>query len=204
MSPSPSPPAPPGYSAQYPTASRHVTAVGGTTLKTASNTRGWTEAVWNGTGPGCSKCDAKPTWQKDTGCADRTIADVPAVADPDTGVAVHQTHGGNGWVVYGGTNVAAPIIARVYTRGGAPSAASLAADPTPTPPARYDVTSGSNGPCKPQLPLHRRCRQRRPDRPGQAKTASAMTRTGPGRAGRQQDRSRSDFALLVRTAGPGS
>ena len=30
----------------------------------------------------------KPTWQTDAGCARRTVADVSAVADPNTGVAV--------------------------------------------------------------------------------------------------------------------
>jgi subtilase family serine protease len=76
-----------GYGAEYPAASKYVTAVGGTRLSTSSTTRGWTESVWRtssaeGTGSGCSAYDTKPAWQTDTGCAKRMIADVSAVADP--------------------------------------------------------------------------------------------------------------------------
>ncbi|MYR85903.1 peptidase S8, partial [Streptomyces sp. SID685] len=34
-----------GYGAEYPAGSQYVTAVGGTALKKASNTRGWSESV---------------------------------------------------------------------------------------------------------------------------------------------------------------
>src|SRR5665647_1441277 len=43
-----------GYGASYPASSSYVTAVGGTHLVTAANTRGWTETVWSGAGAGCS------------------------------------------------------------------------------------------------------------------------------------------------------
>jgi hypothetical protein len=55
--------------------------------------------------------------QKDTGCARRTVADVPAVADPNTGVAVFgPSSRGNrsAWLVFGGTSIAAPLIAGLY------------------------------------------------------------------------------------------
>ncbi|WP_420856331.1 S53 family peptidase, partial [Streptomyces malaysiense] len=47
------------YGAEYPATSQYVTAVGGTALTTASNSRGWSESVWKtssseGTGSGCS------------------------------------------------------------------------------------------------------------------------------------------------------
>src|ERR1700722_2784662 len=35
-----------GYGVEFPAASRYVTAVGGTTLTKASNSRGWTETAW--------------------------------------------------------------------------------------------------------------------------------------------------------------
>ncbi|MFF8789401.1 ATP-binding cassette domain-containing protein [Streptomyces sp. NPDC015125] len=47
---------------------RYVTAVGGTSLKKDSSTRGYSESVWGmsaggeGAGSGCSKYDAKPSW----------------------------------------------------------------------------------------------------------------------------------------------
>ena len=143
------------YGAEYPAASKYVTAVGGTALKTASNARGWTESVWStskteGAGSGCSAYDAKPTWQTDTGCSKRTIADVSAVADPATGVAVYQTYGGSGWDVYGGTSASSPIIASVYADAGTPGASDYPAKyPYQHTTALNDVTSGNNGTCSP-------------------------------------------------------
>ncbi|MDJ0344460.1 subtilase [Streptomyces sp. H10-C2] len=105
--------------------------------------------VWSGAGSGCSKYDAKPTWQKDTGCAKRTVADVSAVADPNTGVAGYDTYGqDNGWEVFGGTSASSPLIAAVYALAGTPSAGSYPASfPYAHPIARFDVVSGSNGSC---------------------------------------------------------
>jgi subtilase family serine protease len=117
-----------GYGVEYPAASRYVTAVGGTSLKTSSTTRGWTDTVWSGAGSGCSTYDAKPSWQKDSGCANRTVADVSAVADPNTGVAVYDTYGqGSGWMVFGGTSASSPLIAATYALAGSPSAGSTPA-----------------------------------------------------------------------------
>lgn len=138
-----------GYGVEYPAASKYVTAVGGTSLTTSSSTRGWTDTVWSGAGSGCSSYDAKPSWQKDTGCANRTVADVSAVADPNTGVAVYDTYGqGTGWMVFGGTSASAPLIAATYALAGAPSAGSYPASfPYAHTSALNDVTSGSNGSC---------------------------------------------------------
>ncbi|MFE9472264.1 S53 family peptidase [Streptomyces griseofuscus] len=145
-----------GYGAEYPAASQYVTSVGGTALSRASNTRGWSESVWNtssteGTGSGCSAYDAKPSWQTDTGCAKRTIADVSAVADPATGVSVYDSYGVTaGFYTFGGTSASSPIIAGVYALAGTPSSGSY---PAKFPYAKAgtsalnDVTSGSNGSC---------------------------------------------------------
>jgi subtilase family serine protease len=140
-----------GYGVEYPAASQYVTSVGGTTLSPASNARGWTESAWSGSGSGCSLYEAKPAWQTDTGCSHRTVADVSAVADPSTGVAVYDTASSDGgWAVYGGTSVASPIIASVYALAGTPAAGSNPASyPYHNPAYLYDVTSGSNGTCSP-------------------------------------------------------
>jgi subtilase family serine protease len=139
-----------GYGVDYPAASQYVTAVGGTSLSRAANSRGWNETVWSGAGSGCSQYDAKPSWQADTGCGKRTVADVSAVADPKTGVAVYQTYGGNGWAVYGGTSVSAPIIASVYALAGTPASGSRPSQyPYQHTGNLFDVTSGSNGSCGP-------------------------------------------------------
>ncbi|WP_020140248.1 S53 family peptidase [Streptomyces sp. 351MFTsu5.1] len=143
------------YGAEYPAASKYVTAVGGTALKTSSTTRGWTETVWKtssteGTGSGCSAYDAKPSWQTDTGCTKRMIADVSAVADPATGVSVYDSYGsdGTGWNTYGGTSASAPIIASVYALAGTPGSSDYPSQyPYEDTAALNDVTSGNNGTC---------------------------------------------------------
>jgi subtilase family serine protease len=143
-----------GYGVEYPAASRDVVAVGGTSLTqlTDTGTRDGSETAWSGTGAGCSAYEAKPTWQHDSGCANRTVADVSAVANPETGVWVYDTFGGgNGWNIYGGTSVAAPIVASLFALAGNPlgSSGSPASYLYSDPSALYDVTSGSDGKCSP-------------------------------------------------------
>jgi hypothetical protein len=142
----------------YPASSTATTAIGGTSLTKDDSPRGWNETVWNsgpgqGTGSGCSGFISKPAWQSvipSAVCPNSAVADVSAVADPTTGVAVYQTTGGAGWAVYGGTSAAAPIVAATY---------ALAGDPAPgSRPASYaygatgnlnDVVNGNNGECTP-------------------------------------------------------
>ncbi|MFD7536971.1 putative Ig domain-containing protein [Streptomyces sp. NPDC059819] len=145
-----------GYGVEYPAASQYVTSVGGTSLSRASNTRGWSESVWGtssggeGAGSGCSAYDPKPSWQKDTGCAKRTVADVSAVADPNTGLAVYDSYQATGWNVYGGTSASSPIIASVYALAGTPAANTVPASyPYAHTSSLNDVTSGANGSCSP-------------------------------------------------------
>src|SRR5207302_6731937 len=87
-----------GFGVEFPASSRYVTAVGGTSLTRSSTTRGWSETVWIGAGSGCSAVIPKPSWQTDTGCGRRMVADVAAVADPNTGVAVYDTYRVGGWL----------------------------------------------------------------------------------------------------------
>jgi len=137
-----------GYGVQFPASSPHVIAVGGTSLKTSTNSRGWVETAWSGAGSGCSTVYAKPSWQLDTGCGKRTVADVSAVADPNTGVAVYAPKKfgtKSGWQVYGGTSVAAPVIAGIYGVNGGP--VTYGSDPYSHTNSIFDVTSGSNGSC---------------------------------------------------------
>jgi subtilase family serine protease len=150
-----------GYGVEYPAASPNVTAVGGTSL-TRSSSGGWNpQTAWSGAGSGCSAWEPKPTWQSvvpDSVCANhRAVADVSAVADPNTGVAIYDTYRtGGSWFEIGGTSVASPLIASVY-------ALAANASPFETPPSTYygsyygyinpypsnltDVTPGSNGSC---------------------------------------------------------
>jgi hypothetical protein len=139
-----------GYGVQVPAAFNTVTAVGGTTLTLNANGTRASETVWSGAGSGCSAYITKPTWQHDASCSRRTVADVAAVADPSTGVAVYDSYGSTGganWYVFGGTSVAAPIIGAVYALSGNTVNVPAAIAYTAPAGSLYDVTSGSNGRC---------------------------------------------------------
>ena len=145
-----------GYGVQYPAASEYVTAVGGTTLaRPTGSTPGWSETVWSRAGSGCSAYDPQPSWQSHvaniTGvCAKRAVADVSAVADPNTGVAVYDSYtyqGVGGWLVFGGTSVSSPLIASVYALAGNATKTSYGSYPYSHTSALNDVTIGSNGSC---------------------------------------------------------
>lgn len=143
-----------GYGVEYPAASQYVTAVGGTSLAKASSTaRGWTETAWSGAGSGCSKYDAQQIWQTSlslSGCSNRIVADVSAVADPNTGVSVYDSYtyrGLSGWLVFGGTSVSSPIIASVYALAGNAKSVIYGSYPYSHTSSLFDVTSGSNGSC---------------------------------------------------------
>lgn len=134
-----------GYGVQYPAASQYVTAVGGTSLTLPRS-----ETAWSGAGAGCSAYDPKPSWQHDSGCAKRTVADVSAVADPNTGVSVYDSYaykGQSGWLVFGGTSVASPIIGSVYALAGNAGSVTYGSFPYSHTSSLNDVTSGSDGSC---------------------------------------------------------
>ena len=144
----------------YPATSPHVVGVGGTTLDTASNSRGYTESVWEtssteGTGSGCSSNEPQPSWQSALSvitavCGFKVDNDTAADADPNTGAAVYDTTNGNGgWEEVGGTSESSPIIASVFAlAGNNGNGGENAADSIYTHTSSlYDVTSGSNGSC---------------------------------------------------------
>jgi len=144
-----------GYGVIYPATSPYVVSVGGTSLSTASNSRGWTETVWGsssggeGTGSGCSAYEPKPSWQADTGCSKRTDNDIAADADPNTGVAVYDTSNGNGgWNEVGGTSASSPMIAAMYALAGN-AGSNPGEDPYQHTSNLYPVTSGADGSCSP-------------------------------------------------------
>lgn len=147
-----------GYGVEYPASSDYVTAVGGTSLTRATGTvRGFTETAWSGSGSGCSTYNTQPSWQASvgTGCSMRAVADVSADADPSTGVAVYDSYsyqGYSGWLEFGGTSVASPIIASVYALAGNASSVDYGSAPYADPSGLNDVTSGSNGTCPATAP----------------------------------------------------
>ena len=136
-----------GYSVSFPAASPHVIAVGGTSLTKVAGL--WTQSAWSGAGSGCSLYEPKPAWQADLGCAKRTLADVSAVADPFTGVAVYCSTGTgcSGWTQFGGTSASAPIVAAAYAISGVPAASTYPGSYPYLKGGLTDVVGGSNGSC---------------------------------------------------------
>jgi hypothetical protein len=146
-----------GYGVQYPAASKDVISVGGTTLKKkAEGERGWEDSVWADSGGGCSRYESKPTWQTDPGCLERTDNDVAAVANySESPVSVYDSYeyeeegigtGKLGWVLLGGTSVAAPLVAGIEAH-----ASTTVRDEGAEAFYRhslFDVISGSNGVCQ--------------------------------------------------------
>lgn len=139
-----------GYRVGEPAGLPTVVSVGGTSLKVTHNRRGWTETAWAGTGSGCEKTLAKPSWQVDGGCAGRTMNDVAAVGDPVNGVAVYDTYQEGGWIETGGTSAASPIVAAIYGLAGNAGSTNAAQSLYAGGASLWDVTSGSNGSCRRQ------------------------------------------------------
>ncbi|HEX2902234.1 MAG TPA: hypothetical protein VHO01_02150 [Jatrophihabitans sp.] len=171
-----------GYGVAYPASSPYVTAVGGTSLSRASgSSRGWTETAWSGAGSGCSGYEGQLAQQSvaTTGCSQRAVADVSAVANPNTGVAVYVTYGGGGWGVYGGTSASSPIIAATYALAGTPGAGDYPnAYPYANSSSLNDVTAGSNGSCPTTAWCAARAGWDGPTGLGTPNTAAAFSSTG--------------------------
>ncbi len=138
--------------ATFPADATRSIAVGGTTVTKTGST--WAHSAWDGASSGCSAWVTKPAWQKDAHCLMRTTADVSALADPDTGLAVYDTYElplvfgiPNGWVVLGGTSLATPLISAMIGLAGNPTQLDTAQRIYAHTGALRDVVGGSNGLC---------------------------------------------------------
>jgi hypothetical protein len=150
-----------GEVANFPSDSPDVIAVGATKLTDVKGA--WRSTVWSDGSSGCSTLFAAPPWQStlssfaDTGCAGgRSVADVSAVGDPNTGVDIYDsTPEGNGdptgWGVWGGTSVASPIVAAEFALAGGSHGVRFPAATLYShlgqAGALYDVVAGRNGFC---------------------------------------------------------
>ncbi len=140
-----------GLPAEYPSASRNVISVGGTTLHFSGGTF-TSETGWADGGGGCSGYETATTAQAgfsgyaQVGCGGkRATPDLSLDADPASGASVYDTvryQGQSGWWQVGGTSLASPMAAGhaavrgtvvdstfVYGSGG----------------SYRDITSGNNG-----------------------------------------------------------
>ncbi len=131
--------------AQWPAILPTVIGVGGTSLTSISPRA---ETAWLRAGSGCSRIYGKPSFQASlsTGCSMRAQADISADADPHTGVAIYDTFHHRGWLVFGGTSVATPIVASVFALAGSGSADPVA-DLYSHASSLNDITLGGNGSC---------------------------------------------------------
>lgn len=142
----------------WPASSANVVAAGGVSATRSTTLMGqttWSLSAWSGAGSGCSAYEpslpAQSNGQPDEVAAchgSRGVADLSALADPDTGVAVyyHQQ-----WVSGGGTSAAAPALAAMYAMAGnhtderAPYASASAGGGASS--GIRDVTSGASTGC---------------------------------------------------------
>lgn len=144
-----------GCGAQYPAASPFVTSVGGTSLITQPDGTYVSESVWNGSGGGLSQFETRPSYQNGFNSnSKRGIPDVAMVADPNTGVEMYDSQIG-GFLIVGGTSVAAPMWAGVLALANQKRASSMknadvelynvAGNASKYARDYHDVTIGSSG-----------------------------------------------------------
>lgn len=104
---------------EYPAASPNVVSAGGTTINRDASGTFTGETGWSGAGGGVSVYETRPTYQNGiagiVGNA-RGVPDFSFDADPNSGVSVYDStpyQGYSGWLVFGGTSVAAPSLAGI-------------------------------------------------------------------------------------------
>jgi kumamolisin len=108
----------------YPSVSPFVLAAGGTTLNVDLAGNRLSETGWSGSGGGKSAFEPIPSYQAIIGGIvgnARGTPDWSFDADPNTGVAVFDStacQGVSGWLVFGGTSVAAPSLAGIINSAG--------------------------------------------------------------------------------------
>lgn len=116
----------------FPALSKNAIAVGGTSLVLDVLGNRISENSWSKTGSGLSAYEPRPTFQNTVVASVqryRGSCDVAAVGDPATGVSVYDSTpyaGMSGWLVFGGTSVACPIIAAISNSAGNTYASSQA------------------------------------------------------------------------------
>jgi subtilase family serine protease len=104
----------------FPASATNVISVSGTTLNVSGSSV--SQSLWSGSGGGCSAVFAAPSYQPGW-CSNRSVADIAAVADPNTGLAFYDSAVG-GWEIVGGTSISAPIVVGMFALSGDTSSGS--------------------------------------------------------------------------------
>lgn len=97
----------------FPSSSSNVLGVGGTSLILNSSNQRTSETVWRSAGGGISSYISKPSYQSEINLSFcmRSVPDICAVADPNTGVKIICSLYGNSPLTIGGTSASCPFIA---------------------------------------------------------------------------------------------
>jgi hypothetical protein len=144
-----------GLPAEYPSASRNVISVGGTTLNFDGSGNFVSETGWSSGGGGCSAYETVASAQSSfsqygqANCGGmRATPDVSLDADPNSGVSVYDTtsyYGQTGWFRVGGTSASSPMWAGRSADAGAVVNTSYVYGNSIS---FRDITVGNNGaPC---------------------------------------------------------
>jgi subtilase family serine protease len=108
----------------YPGVSPFVVSAGGTRLSVDEVGNRLSETGWSGSGGGVSAYESRPGFQNVISAIVGPLRGVPDWsfdADPNTGVSVYDStscQGLSGWLVFGGTSVAAPALAGIINSAG--------------------------------------------------------------------------------------
>lgn len=108
----------------YPSVSPTVVSAGGTRINRDANGNFVSETGWSGSGGGPSKYESRPPYQDiivSLVGTKRGTPDFSFDADPASGVSVYDStpcQGASGWLVFGGTSVAAPSLSGIVNLAG--------------------------------------------------------------------------------------
>ena len=108
----------------YPGVSPNVVSAGGTTIHRDASGNFLSETGWSGSGGGRSRYEPRPSYQNVVSAivgSSRGAPDYSFDADPNSGVSVYDStscQGMSGWMVFGGTSVAAPSLAGIVNLAG--------------------------------------------------------------------------------------
>jgi hypothetical protein len=128
-----------------PAAYSTVIAVGATWLNPDSgNARGWDEYGYWSSGSGCSTLVPKPSWQHDSVCSMRTVADVSfnGAYGESPSMGFYDAAAG-GWVETNGTSAGAAAVSGILGASG--TVANDASFLYGSSVRLNDITTGSNG-----------------------------------------------------------
>ena len=144
-----------GLNPEYPSSSKYVVSVGGTTLTLAPDGSVSSETGWTYGGGGCSAYESAvhdqsnyPGYAQVSCAGQRATPDIAYVGDPNTGVPIYDSFAPTpGWLTVGGTSVATAIAAARGADSGVVIDATFLYGQTSSATARAtfrDVTQGGN------------------------------------------------------------